>query len=462
MTKLKTQEPLERGLRVLSGSLRVTSRANEWLYNVELDLLDDRRTANGWRYENLEKHRAGFAGIPILIAYTNAGKRIGDGHNYRMKRTKDGREYASFTDATSERIIGTLSDNEADIRLEVRDGHKWIVGKGTIWAWYAAEAVEKIASQGRMDVSIETLVSENRMEGEEEVETAYTILGVTILGDGVTPAVAGAGIRPLSAIDLRELKMRAASYIQPEEKTEDKPAAKTAEGVRHMNNAKRMREVEKMFPGERVLCMSDDGLTVGLLNLQSGDVRAHCFTAEEPSVVIETRFSEVNAKVNMVLENGTELNADISKLVGDLQSRVNEMSKELEEKDEALNKAEKTIENMEKAETERRRSEAKAAVHKALEEINRVQEAKDEATVDEKVCEDVDEDIDEGEYDDCKNAKGEWCGAEKACAAVKAKCMDYIRKENEAALARKRKVNTWDEMGLGGNANGDNVFDLLK
>lgn len=462
MTKLKTQEPLEHGLRVLSGSLRVTSRANEWLYNVELDLLDDRTTANGWRYENLEKHRAGFAGIPILIAYTNAGNRIGDGHNYRMKRTKDGREYASFTDATSERIIGTLSDNEADIRIEVRDGHKWIVGKGTIWAWYAAEAVEKIASQGRMDVSIETLVSENRMEGKEEVETAYTILGVTILGDGVTPAVAGANIRPLSAIDLRELKMRAASYIKSPEGKGEQPATKTARGVRHMNNAKRIRELEKMFPGERVLCMSDDGLTVGLLNLQSGDVRAHCFTAEEPSVVLDTRFVDVNAKVNMVLENGTELTADVGKLVGDIQSRVNELSEKLEASEKDLKQANETIENMEKAETERRRAEAKAAVHKALEEINKVQEAKDEPVVDEKVCEDVDKDIDEGEYDDCKNAKGEWCGAEKACAAVKAKCMDVIRKESEDALMKKRKVNAWDGLGLHNNNAENNVFDLLK
>lgn len=461
MTKFQTQEPEKRNLRVLSGHLRVLEKQNDWLYNVELDLLDDRVTANGWRYENLEQHRSGFAGVPILIAYTNFGTRIGDGHNYRMKRTKDGREYASFVDAESERIIGTLSDNEADIRMEVRDGHKWIVGKGSIWAWYAAEAVEKIASQGRMDVSIETLVSENRMEGEEEVETAYTILGVTILGDGVAPAVAGAGIRPLSAIDLRELKMRAASYNKPPEKQEEQPADKTAKGVRHMNNAKRMRELEKLFPNERVFCVSEDGLTVGLMNLQSGDIRAHCFAEDEPNVVLDNRYCEVSGTANMILANGSELSIDINQLVGKLQSRMNELSEKLEESENELKKAEETIENMEKAEAERRRGEAKAAVHKALEEINHMQESKDEPVVDEKVCEDVDKDIEEGEYDDCKNAKGEWCGAEKACAAVKAKCMDFIRKANEEALAKKRKVNAWD--GLGGvHTNSNNPFDHLK
>lgn len=462
MTKFATGAPEKRQLRVLSGQLRVMEKANEWLYNVELDLLDDRTTANGWRYENLEQHRPQFAGIPILIAYTQAGRRIGDGHNYRMKRTRDGREYASFVDAESERIIGTLSDNEADIRMEVRDGHKWIVGKGTIWAWYAAEAVEKIASQGRMDVSIETLVSENRMEGEEEVESVYTILGVTILGDGVTPAVAGANIRPLSEIDTRELKMRAASYIQPPDQKGEQPASKTAKGVRSMNNAKRMRELEKLFPDERVLCVSEDGLTVALLNLQTGDVRAHCFTADEPSVVIDARFSEVSAQLNMKLDNGTEFSANIGQVVGELQKRVNELNEQLEESEKDLEKAEETIENMEKAETERRRDEAKAAVHKALEEINKVQEAKDEPVVDEKVCEDVDKDIDDGEYDDCVNAKGDWCGAEKACAAVKAACMDAIRKSSEEKLAQKRKVNAWNEFGLGGGSESTNVFDQLK
>lgn len=461
MTKFETQAPDKRNLRVLSGHLRVLEKQNDWLYNVELDLLDDRVTANGWRYENLEQHRPRFAGVPILIAYTNFGTRIGDGHNYRMKRTKDGREYASFVDAESERIIGTLSDNEADIRMEVRDGHKWIVGKGSIWAWYAAEAVEKIASQGRMDVSIETLVSESRMEGKEEVETAYTILGVTILGDGVAPAVAGAGIRPLSAIDLRELKMRAASYNKPPVKQEEQPADKTAKGVRHMNNAKRMRELEKLFPNERVFCVSEDGLTVGLINLQSGDIRAHCFTADETSVVLENRYCEVGGMVNMVLENGVELATDVNTLVGAIQKRVNELSEKLEKAEKDLEEAENTIGNMEKAETERRRSEAKEAVHKALEEINKMQESKDEPVVDEKVCEDVDKDIEDGEYDEAKNAKGEWCGAEKACAAVKAKCMDFIRKANEEAIAKKRKVNAWD--GLGGGTNkSNNPFDHLK
>lgn len=462
MTKFANQAPTKRNVRALCGQLRITSRDNEWLYSVELDLLDDRTTANGWRYANLEEHRARFSGAPILIAYVGGGTRIGDGHNYRMKRTKDGREYASFTDATSERIIGTLSDNEEDIRIEVRDGHKWIVGKGKLWSWYAAEAVEKIAAQGRMDVSIETLVSSNHMEGSEEVEDEYEVLGVTILGDDVTPAVAGAGIRPLSEIDTRELRVRAASFQGKTVSGEtEKPAIKPTKGVKGcMNNAKRMRQLEKMFPDERVLCVSDDGLTVGLLNLQSGDVRVHCFNADEPNVVLENRFCDANTKLRMVLENGSELSADLSKVFSEMQNRFNELNSKLENSQSDLEKANGTIADMQKAETARRRSEAKSSVHKALEEINAMQESKDEPVVDEKVCEDVEKGIDEGEYDDCKNAKGEWCGAEKACAAIKALCMDFIRKACEASAAKKRHVNAWT--ALGGDKNSTNPFDHLK
>ena len=229
-----------------------------------------------------------------------------------------------------------------------------------------------------------------------------------------------------------------------------------------MNNAKRMRELEKLFPAERVLCVSEDGLTVALLNLQTGDVRAHCFTAEEPSLVVDARFSEVSAQLNMKLDNGEEFSANIGHIVGELQKRVNELNEQLEESQKELENAEESIENMEKAETERRRAEAKAAAHKVLEEINEMQAEKEEPVVDEKVCEDVDKDIDEGEYDDCVNAKGDWCGAEKACAAVKAACMDAIRKSSEDMLSKKRKVNAWNEFGLGGGSGNNNPFDKLK
>lgn len=435
MSKLATKAP-EQAVRSLTGHLRVLGKANEFTYNVELELLDDRLTANGWRYVNLEQHRKLFAGQPILIAYTHGGRKVGDGHNFRMKRTADGREYASFTDATAERIIGSLSENEADMRLEDRDGHKWIVGKGTIWAWYAAEAVEKIAVQGRMSISIETLVTNSHMENDVEIEEEYIILGATILGDDVPPAVAGAHIRPLSQVDIGELKIRAASYNEPKMPEPTKPH----KGVITHMNGKKLREMQALFANDRVVGMAEDGLTVALCSRQDGDFRAYAFTENEPDLVLDSRFLSVNATVDMVLSNGTKMTIAADDALRPMQEMLNAANMRADEAEKALKEAKETIKTMQENERARRRQAAKEAVHEALNEINRVQEAKDEPVVDEKVCEDVENAIDGDEYTDCVNEAGEWNGDEKACAALKARCMDVIRENSMEAIARKRTV----------------------
>lgn len=444
MNKYKKTAPDKKNVRPVCGQMRVLQQDNEWLYSVEIDLLDDRTTKNGWRYTNLDEHRAKFAGTPILIAYTQNGTKIGDGHNYRMKRTMDGREYASFVDATAERIIGMLSDDEKDIRVEVRDGHKWIVGKGKLWKWYAAEAVEKIASQGKMDISIETLVTDGYMDGNEEVETAYVPLGTTILGDDVSPAVAGANIRSLSEVDTGELKVRAASYqaATPADEADEQPAT-IFKGVKKMNNAKRQREVEELFPNERVICLSDDGMCVCLMNMQNADIRAYQFDSAEPTAVLDSRFCEVNPVVALSMANGGQMDLNLGNLVTSLQNRVNELSVALNSKEDELGKVNATVREMREKETERRRNDAKNAVLAAVKDINAMQEAKGEEKVDEAVCADVNAAIDNGEYDGCVDANGEWCGSEKACAAVKAKCMDAVCKASGLTIASKRAVDAW-------------------
>lgn len=461
MSKLATKAP-EQAIRNLSGSLRVLGKVNEFIYNVELELLDDRLTANGWRYINLEKHRASFAGQPILIAYTRGGRKIGDGHNFQMKRTADGREYASFTDATAERIIGSLSENEADIRLEDRDGHKWIVGKGTIWAWYAAETVEKIAQQGRMSISIETLVTENRMEGDVEIEEEYIVLGATILGDDVPPAVAGAHIRPLSQIDIGALKIRAASLSEtetPEPKTPEK-------GVKNRMNGKKLRAFQALFTDDHVVGVAEDGLTVALCSKKDGDIRAYAFTEDEPELVLGSRFLTARATVEIAMANNTKISVPADELIKPLQEQISYESARADKAEKLLADAQTALKAMEDKERTRRKQAAKDAVRDALNEINRVQEVKGEEMVDEKVCEDVENAIENDEYTDCVNEAGEWDGDEKACAALKAKCMDIIQKNSMEAIAKKRNM-TLSEMynGLkgGGDATGIMAdYNLLK
>ena len=440
MSKFATKQPDSNEVHLFKGELRVLSQPNEYLYNVELDLLDDRRTANGWRYDNLEMHRALFAGKPILIAYTNGGRKIGDGHNMRSVRGKNGEEYASFTDADSERIIGSLSDNEQDIRLESRDGHTWIVGKGTIWTWYAREAVEKIASQGRMDISIETLVTKNRMNAEEEVEEEYIVLGATILGDDVTPAVKGANIRPLvDEVAFRDLKLRAASYIVAvKEKQEPELPPTIHKGVKRTMSKKLIEKVQGLFPDYRVLSVSEDGNLVALLRNSDNEFRMYNFPETDRETILESRFMDVQASVVMNAAEDMSLSTDVDTLVGDMMTALNSARSELEAEKTARQNAENALAAMKEQQKTQRRQSAKLAAKHELAEINESLAA--EERIEEAVLSEVEEDIDKGEYDDCTNAAGEWAGAEKACAAVQSICMKALK----ANRGKRTRVNAWD------------------
>lgn len=464
MSKYAIRAPEKDAVHLFSGQLRVLGKRDEWFYDVELDLLDDRVNTNNWRYENLEAHRAMFAGKPLLIAYTMGGRKIGDGHNMKVVRGRDGKEYASFTDADSERIIGSLSDNEQDIRLEVRDGHTWIVGKGTIWTWYAKEAVEKIASQGRMSISIETMVHQNRMEGDVEVEESYTILGATILGDDVPPAVRGAHIRPLSERDaeFKQLKVRAASYIQP--KPEAKPRqANIHKGVRTKMNAKMVKNMENLFPNDRVLAVSEDGLTVTLCSKADGEVHGHYFDKNEPNVVLESHNLNAHGKVVIELEGEhgtTELALD--SYFAPVISELTETKEQLAKETKARENAENELEAMKKAESKRRKLAAKDAIKHELAEINETLEVNEK--IDEKVLEEIEEEIDEGEYDNAINKEGDWCGAERACAKVKALCMDIQKKHRADSISRKKEVYAWGNPSAKNNMADTvaGIFDSLK
>ena len=251
----------------VEGILRL-SQSTELTQKVELWLLNDDVNRNNWQYLNLEEHMAQFVGTPILIAYK--GKQIGDGHNFDEVRNADGSVTPSFMSATAERIVGVIKSVE-DIRLETINNKHWIVATGYIWKWYARELVAKLNGQGggksEMSVSIETLIDEMHMDGDTEVFTKYTILGTTILGDSVAPAVADASIKALSAIgqaSLRELTLRVASANNPQP-TEDESKG-TAEGAKKQQkkglsfsmNKNRLQELIAKVPNHRILAVNGD------------------------------------------------------------------------------------------------------------------------------------------------------------------------------------------------------------
>lgn len=459
MINLATSPPNRAGtVKAISGTLRVLSQINEFMYSVELELLDDRVNRNKWKYMNLEQHRPLFRGIPILIAYVKGqgGTKIGDGHNMREKEGKNGERYFSFTDPESERIIGYLSENEADIRIENRNGNKWVVGKGTIWAWYAREAVEKIAEQGRMSISIETLVSESRMDGDVELEEEYTPLGATILGDDVPPAVRGANIRLINAQDFQALKMRAASCLQAIGKNND-----AGKGVRRMGN-KRMEKLRKLFPDHEVVAMSENGMTVALLSLENGELSGHHFAEGMDDIVRENGALDVSDMIEVHLSNGEQIEVPYERVFGRQSKICSELKEKLESALKDAGEAKERVKALETAERKRRVSAAKEAVRNEFNDVNRMLADEGEEEVAESACNEIMTEIENGAYTEMTNETGEWCGAEKACADMKAKCMDHI-KRNASKHRRKETAYAWSDNVLhSSDSDGDPIEKLLS
>ncbi len=270
------------------GELKLLSEKNNWKRAVEIRLLNSDINKNNWQYLNLEEHRKMFVGTPILIAYA-AGK-IGDGHNFDKIEEPNGETHASFMSATAERIVGYIEKDE-DVRLEEHNGKKWIVAKAYIWKWYAGELVKKLELQGLqgMSVSIETLIDEMHTVGTTEVFTKYQILGTTILGDEISPAVADANIKALSAIGekkMKELTLRVASKnseILKSRQNNDKGAEKNME----------IDKIASMFPTYAVVAVENNK---AVMLSEKGEASIAALKTEEGKITAGTN-SKCNANV---------------------------------------------------------------------------------------------------------------------------------------------------------------------
>ena len=449
--------------RQFDGKLKILQKVNEFTFRVELWLLNGKVNRNGWRYENLRQHMAAFADKPILIAYPKPGQ-IGDGHNFRMVTDpKTGELVPSFMDADAEHIVGRLSEKPEDVRMETLDGVEWIVGTGIIWKWYARELVERLerdAEQGRgMEVSIETLVLESHMDGEVEVETRYEILGTTILGDHVAPAVAGARIKALQALKtpFAELKLRAASYEQPQ----NKPTNKTRKGVKNVSknmNKAQMESIKTKLPGYTVLSAheADDGTYKIVAASNSGEIMscsaaalndenikpealAVCALTAQIDESAELNVNEAMANVlSAAAAENRVLSAQVEKLTSDLAAEK-QNSAELQAKMNA----------METAEKKRRCDAAAKAAKDELAKINAVR--CDEDKYPESCCDPVVAAAEKGDYTDCCDPDGNWNGDKRACAAVRDLAMqEQMKRDAAKANSKGKTVYAFD--GFKGNS----------
>lgn len=430
------------------GELRILSERNGWKQKVELWLLNDKTTRNGWRYENLAEHAAQFAGTPILVAYV--GKQIGDGHNFDEVYNADGTITASFMSATAERIVGYFA-NEQDIRIEKRDGETWIVGQGYLWQWYAQELVAEVKKQGLdgMSISIETLVDKNAMrkDGDVEVYPHWTVLGTTVLGEYTTPAVASANIRALSAIGVEGLRQMTQVRVNSEYRKAHihNPQNKNKKGeTNKMNKTFRVEDLRDKFTGYTVLAVN--GLNVALLS-DNGRTAFYAFNEGEETVVPERI---VTVAANSVFGDGdNSVTVGSEQLVGVIVAQLNATKAALDKQTTIASELTAKVNKMVELEVERRKEAAKTAIKEQL-SINNADRADDEKIADD-ACDELLSDEHLDAYAHCEDKDGKWCGDVEARRDVDAKCMAAIREiEKKNASLRKN------------SAEKRTVFDLVK
>ena len=430
-----------------TGKLRVLAKEDDFLYRVEVWLLNSEVNRNNWQYLNLDEHRKLFVDTPILVAYT--GGKVGDGHNFRMKRDENGEEYASFTDANAERIVGWFK-NDDDIRIEEKDGVRWIVGNGTIWAYYARELADMLTEQGAegMDVSIETLVDSYEVKNGVEVFDKYQILGTTILGRGVSPAVAGAHIRAASLEDdLKDFKLRVASYMET--------ANESKKGKKRMAmNKTQLEALGQKFNGYKIVGTSEDGKHIALLSETDNCFYGYVFNGEEEVNAADIKPVSLNAEADFGEDTKVPLDA-----AGIYANEIEKLANRAANAESRADAAEAECKALKEKETKRRNKAVVAAINALIAAYN----ADAEEAMDEKECADIVEDAEKGEFSDCDNAEGEFCGEEKACALVKARIFDHEQKIREKKNAANAAVHSWlDGLRKNNNEDSDTIEGLLS
>ena len=427
-----------------SGTLKVTQRLNEYEFGVELWVMREGENRNKWSYQNLAEYYKTFVGQPILVAYV--GQVVGDGHNMAKRRDPEtGEEYYSFMDGTAERIVGTLSEDERDFTLVERDGHTWLKAKGRLFEFYAPELVEKIRRQGTMEVSAETNVTESHKEGDVDVFTKWTGLGVTILGDRVSPAIPGASIAKLAAMqeEFKSLKLRAASLHTAAEGS----GKINKKGLKRSMNKQMMESVQTKFPNHKLIALSEDGMSVGLLDA-SGNLFSYTFNAEDNGEVMESRIAPCAAHI--VLSAGeVELNADVADVVAYTVSAAKTENGEIKQLSEELNAAKEQIRAMQEAESKRRLSVCKATAKATLEAFNANRKEK----LSEDALKDINENIESGVYANSCDKDGAWLGEKMVRSAVLAVCGEAVMEADRKAAESRKSAFAWN------NAKGDGSGD---
>lgn len=416
------------------------------------------------------------------------------------KRDENGQLYYSFIGASSEKIVGTISDDVNDLHLVNENGETWLIAKGRLFAFYAKELVDNIVAKGVMEVSAETEIYEGQEYPDREVYTNWAGLGVTILGEGVEPAIPGARIEEFAAMrqEFNSVLLKAASYMgneedpdepddveddEPDDEEEDKeevepdddqdeeddvPEKKQNQNKTQKSNEKgetktvkvltkrQIAELSKNFDGYKVLSAGQDENGVHVVLLSADGATAVCNMEAVDSPVHAEMIHKCEAQA-MFTGEGWELAVDTSDMLDKMSAAVITVNAQLEAANADLEKANSTIESMQNKEMKRRVSAAKAKALATLNEFNANREQK----VDASILTKINEAIENGDFSECENAEGEWCGEEQVCEKVLAACASEVMKQDEQIHAANNSQFVWDSLGNQGKTSDGDVSALL-
>lgn len=183
---------------------------------------------------------------------------------------------------------------------------------------------------------------------------------------------------------------------------------------------------------ETLVClMSDDGSTYSYIK------------ADEETTIQPEKIKRISVNSSVNFEGERTMAIDAFEMMRSLSAKVEVLTGEKKDAEERANQAEANLKAMQEAEKNRRKKAAKAAAKSALEKFNESAECE----VDEKVLEDINACIDNGEYDDCVNANNEWDGDVRAMNAVYAECGKQAQKYNEEKIAKNSRILVWEKDG---------------
>ena len=448
--------------RMQMGHLKCLEAINRKLYRVELWLLNEKVNRNNWQYTNIAAHIDDVMDIPVLTAYVN--NKVGDGHNYDVRYDENGNPYASFTAPDAERIVGWIPKN-SNIRIQQdKDGVDWLVADALLWQWYAPELTELIVSEGEMDVSIETLVSKEHYVGDVAVEDEYTIIGVTVLGKGVQPAVEGAKIQNLAALDalrgsMKEEILKAASYMQENDNAEDvvedigsgvenkEPNKNNTKGVKPIMalSKKQLAELTAKFNGYTCVGATEDLKVMALL---SADNTPCGYAVEDSDMgnIVEERINSVAATVTFRV-NDTDVSVPLDSVLEKVMSDLSAMTEKANNAEANVQTLTDELTKAHNRESARRLQAAKDAVTAELNRNNENRAEDEHFSAD--ICKDLMAKIENNEFTALEDAEGNWIGESAVRKEVSFLCNEErIRMDAEAKAKEKHFVNFNGDMNM--------------